>query len=413
MPVSVQCDELQPGMTLYEPVIHRDRVMLPGGKVLTKADIGVLRRRFPDLCVRVGNPVLDDKVEFDDDRRNREVAETVRNTITEAMSDVGKRFSRHASVAKVDFRAIHAAIDEIMKYLASNPVSAALIARAMSGNDYLAERTGNVFYLGMLLGCAARGYISEERQRQSKARGLQSNVTMDLTPLGLGLLFMDLGLMSHKKLFKAGHALTKEDLRTIRDHPEASAEMLPESFSAAARAVVRSHHENCDGTGYPNGLPADKIHVLARVARIVDAYEAATAGDVFENARSPVRALWEMTSGPYRRFYDPKLMKVFARLIQPFPITAKVEMDDGRRAVVARYNRANPFQPMASIAYDADNRLLPRSELTDPIPLDPAKGLRIKSYLGEDVSYLYDDAQAHRQAAAPEQPQDLLDAFYP
>ena len=40
---------------------------------------------------------------------------------------------------------------------------------------------------------------------------------------------------------------------------------------------ARSHHENYDGTGYPDGKKGDEIPFLARIIRVADAYDAMTS----------------------------------------------------------------------------------------------------------------------------------------
>ncbi len=413
MPIAIQCKELEPGMRLFEPVVYNDRVMLPGGKALTREDVDVLRRRFPDLHVRIGDPILDERLDFDDDKHDREVAETVRERISQTMAEVDSRYAEQASLKGVDFQSIKAAVSEIMKYIESNPVSAALVSKTFAGESFLADHTGNVFYLSMLLGCAARTYISQERQKHSKARDLRSSLTMDLTPLGLGAMFMDLGLVPFRHLYQSDGELSHEDWRGIRQHPLTGAEPLPENFSAAARMIIRSHHERFDGSGYPQGLSGDKIHVLARVIRIADAYVTATEKDVHGQAMSEVRALWEMSLGPNRRFYDRELIGIFAGLIQPFPIGAKLRLKDGRRAVVVKYNKTNPFRPIVVIAYDKDGNKLSPEKLREPEPLDPRYGLEINSYAGEDLSYLHNGAAEYAPLRVPPQPQTLFDTSYP
>ncbi len=400
-------------MTLFEPIIWRDRVMLPGGKALTPDDINILRRRFPDLHIRVGDPVLDETVEFEDEGHNKRIAQAVRERITETFSHVDSKFARHTSLARIDFRAIRTAVDEIGKLLASDPPSAALISRAWDSGSFLSHHTGNVFYLSMVLGTNTKAYVSQERLRQSKARELHASVTTDLVPLGLGVLFMDVGLLGCKELLKKGGELTRDEVKTLRNHPAAAADLLPANFSSAARVIVRTHHENTLGSGYPNKLPGGKLHVLSRIVRIADAYDAATAKDVFPQARSPVRALWEMYAGPMRHYYDPELMKAFIKIVQPFPISTKLELEDGRFAVVVQNNRQNPFAPIASIAYGPDGKPLPEDQLAPPQPIHPSENLRIKSFDDEDMSFLYGGPTGKPDPVPPDKPQTVFDLFYP
>jgi HD-GYP domain-containing protein (c-di-GMP phosphodiesterase class II) len=277
-----------------------------------------------------------------------------------------------------------------MAYLASNPPTAAVVARCLDTGNYLCTHTGNVFYLSMLLGSAVLDYLISERRKHAGAEVVKSRSTTDLTPLGLGAMVMDLGLLPHQDLLASGRQLNEDESDALRIHPLAGAQILPETFSPLARTIVRTHHENMTGTGYPSQLPAEKVHPFARIIRITDAFSAATSADgAYKGVKSPARALWEMAVGPFKRFYDRTLMSRFAQLIQPFPIGAKLRLEDGRYAAVVKYNRRNPFLPTVVVAFDAEDRPLPPEKLEKPVNLATRPDLRIASFRGEDLSYIY------------------------
>ena len=389
MPLLLRCDELEPGMRLSEAIIHGGRRLLTGGKTLTHADVDSLRSRYPELSVRVVDPILDNIVGFEDDSREREVAVTAQRKISRTMSDVSRRFSSRMSITAMDVNAIHNSVTEVMDYLRKNPVSSVLLSHAADASSYLVEHAGSVFYLSMILGCAVRDYIDAERRRRAQCRWLDYRISTDLLPLGLGAMVADLGMFPLQHLFAGDQPLSEDDRQAIREHPGASADMLPSDFPPIARAIVRTHHESFDGSGYPGGMKGDRIHIFTRIVRIADAYDAATATHVYREAKSAARAVWEMSVGPYSRFYDPVLMKVFTRLIQPFPIGAKLRLRDGRYAVVVRYNRQDPFKPTVVIAFDANGKRLPDSKLEGPLSLAEQHSLRIQSFGDEQLSYLY------------------------
>jgi len=389
MPLLIPTDELRPGMQLVEPLVSGGQVWMQNGRPLTETDVENLRRRFPDLAVRVADPLLDNAVKFEDDSREREVAVLAQRRVSECMSQVGQRFSNRTSPQEVDFNAIQAALRELMVHLEKNPVTAALVVRCMDSSGYLGLHTGNVFYLSMLLGAAALHLVIAERKKVAWARDVRSTFTQDLTPLGLGVLLMDFGLIPHQHLLLKKEPLTPPERQVLLDHPQAGAEMLPSNINAVSRMIVRTHHENYAGSGYPKKLPREKLDIFSRIVRIADAYDAATSDGVFSEARSPARVLWEMTCGPYRRFFDPELMAIFARLIQPFPIGAKLRLSDGRYAAVVKYNRKHSFDPTVVIAFDANNQPLPREQLEGPFQLSERPELRIASLLGEDLSFIY------------------------
>ena len=126
-----------------------------------------------------------------------------------------------------------------------------------------------------------------------------------------------------------------------------------------------------------------------------------------------MRALWEMTYGPYRKFYDPVLMKVFASIIQPFPIGAKLVLADGRTAVVVKYNRKSPFQPTVVIAFDADGRRVPADKLEAPVNVGEGNDLRLESYGAEDLRYVAEMSTIEATATERGKFGDLMEAVFP
>ena len=415
MPIVLRSEELHKGMRLAEALVVRGQVMFAAGRELVAEDIDILKRRFPKAVMRIGDPVLDDVVDFEDDSHEREVANTVQSQIAGAMSEVRQRFAMRASFADLNFHVVHETVAQVIEYLRANPVTAVLLGKNLQSESYLADHAGNVFYLSMILGTVVREYVAAERNRQSMARELQSDHAMDLTPLALGSMLLDVGMLPLEELYKLERPLTEEEQKAVRQHPIVGATRLPENMSPLAKMVVRTHHENYDGSGYPGGLAKEKLHIFTRIVRIVDAYDAATASHVYQEAKTPARALWEMSAGPYRRCFDPMLMKVFARLIQPFPIGTKLRLADGRYAVVVRYNRKNSFMPHVIIAFDQNDNRLPNEQLIGPLNLEDHRGLRLDACGEEDLSYLHEANAALNDKEPPKERllTSLFEAAFP
>jgi HD-GYP domain-containing protein (c-di-GMP phosphodiesterase class II) len=411
MPVIVDCANLQPGMRLAEAIITRGRVMFAGGRELSADDIAILQRRFPKLTVRVGDPVLDDLIDFEDDSRDREVALAVQQRIGEAMAGVHEKFGGRAMLSGLNFAVVHQAVQEVIEFLQENPVSAMLLSHSVDEGAYLSEHAGNVFYASMLMGSLVREYIVRERRRLSVARELPHDHVVDITPLGLGAMFADIGMLPLKHLLDLAEPLTEEQRAAVLRHPIEGANALPDEFSPLARMIVRTHHENYNGTGYPAGLAREKLHIFTRIVRIADAFDAATTPQLYRDAKSPARVIWEMTVGPYRGFYDPYLMKMFARMIQPFPIGAKLKLACGRYGVVARYNHKNPFEPYVILAFDHYGHRLPDSELAGPFRLGERYEWRVVSFGDEDLSYIY--STRPQECSMPDEPGTVFEALYP
>jgi len=114
-------------------------------------------------------------------------------------------------------------------------------------------------------------------------------------------------------LLKPG-ALDDDDWALIRQHPLWGEELLKgvEGF-ALAREIARWHHENWDGSGYPDRLCGEAIPFAARIVRVVDVYDALRSERPYKPAWPVDRALEELRAMRGTGL-DPDLVDVFLRL---------------------------------------------------------------------------------------------------
>jgi len=118
----------------------------------------------------------------------------------------------------------------------------------------------------------------------------------DLETLRLGALLHDIGKigLSDEVLRKPG-PLTPDEYEAIKQHPAIGARILRTvPFLVRHLPIVELHHERPDGKGYPHGLFADQIPVLARIVHVVDAFDAMTSARAYRPARSAADALQEL-----------------------------------------------------------------------------------------------------------------------
>jgi putative nucleotidyltransferase with HDIG domain len=72
--------------------------------------------------------------------------------------------------------------------------------------------------------------------------------------------------------------LTAEEWTIMKTHPVVGEEMLKHiDFLVPVLPLVRHHHENWDGTGYPDGLAGSQIPIGARIIAVCDAFDAMTS----------------------------------------------------------------------------------------------------------------------------------------
>jgi hypothetical protein len=81
-----------------------------------------------------------------------------------------------------------------------------------------------------------------------------------------------------------------------------------------ARTVARSHHENWDGSGYPDHLAGDATPLAARIVHLVDVFDALRAVRPYKEAWPLDRAVAEIDARSGEMF-DPDLVREFLRLV--------------------------------------------------------------------------------------------------
>jgi len=107
--------------------------------------------------------------------------------------------------------------------------------------------------------------------------------------------------------------LTAEERITMRTHVLRSAELVQTAarLRGLVQAMIRHHHENFDGSGYPDGLSGDEIPVGARIIMIADTIDAMTTDRPYRRAMTLARALEELEKHAGSQF-DPRLVQVVA-----------------------------------------------------------------------------------------------------
>jgi HD-GYP domain-containing protein (c-di-GMP phosphodiesterase class II) len=100
-----------------------------------------------------------------------------------------------------------------------------------------------------------------------------------LPDLATGLFLQDIGKLAlPPRLVHKEGPLAPDEWELMTQHPLLGLELLrDDSIPGGAKAVVRSHHERWDGSGYPSGLVGEEISLFARIAAVADVFDAVTS----------------------------------------------------------------------------------------------------------------------------------------
>ena len=113
--------------------------------------------------------------------------------------------------------------------------------------------------------------------------------------------------------------LEPDEFELIKYHSTLSAEIISkfEKYSYLA-PIVKAHHENFDGTGYPDGLKGEEIPFLARILALSDVFDALTTRRIYRAAFSLEETLNIMEK--MKNKFDPKLFEKFKKFISKYGI---------------------------------------------------------------------------------------------
>jgi putative two-component system response regulator len=117
--------------------------------------------------------------------------------------------------------------------------------------------------------------------------------------------------------------LSVPDWERVKRHPQLGADIIGEHddpLLKLARELALTHHENYDGSGYPQGLKGGAIPWGGRVMAIVDSFEAMTSTQFYRDALPVERAAGEIGRASGTRF-DPKLVDALKKAL---PMMQKV-----------------------------------------------------------------------------------------
>lgn len=116
--------------------------------------------------------------------------------------------------------------------------------------------------------------------------------------------------ISNRFINKKG-ALTATDWAIIKQHTRKAIELLsPLNLSSNILSYIEHHHENFDGTGYPEGLEGNQIPLGARIIAVSDSYDSMTSNRPYRKPLSKEEAQKELLKWAGKQF-DPNLVSAF------------------------------------------------------------------------------------------------------
>lgn len=127
------------------------------------------------------------------------------------------------------------------------------------------------------------------------ALGISQNLNRDeVIKLGIAGLLHDIGMKKiDEYIIKKNNKLTLEELDTIHQHPKYSVEIVKHNQILDPYIIdaIMHHHENQDGSGYPDSLYKNRISEFASILSIADVFDALTNTRSTREAYNSFKAL--------------------------------------------------------------------------------------------------------------------------
>jgi HD-GYP domain-containing protein (c-di-GMP phosphodiesterase class II) len=185
----------------------------------------------------------------------------------------------------------------------------------------------------------------------------------DLMPVALSGLLHDIGnaKIDNAILFKPTR-LTPDELEEMKQHTIIGYNLLKNvaAINEGVKLSAFQHHEREDGSGYPNGIKGDQIHLYSKIVTIADIFHAMSSNRSHKKAVSPYQVLDQLFSESFGKL-DPAMVQTFINKVTQFHNGVLVKLSDGRIGEIVFSDRSNPTRPWVNVNGQIINLTLQRS----------------------------------------------------
>jgi HD-GYP domain-containing protein (c-di-GMP phosphodiesterase class II) len=266
-------------------------------------------------------------------------AQVAVQALSQGIDDI---FDNIVQGGSLDMVKVKKSIEPMIDSISRNPDACIWLARMKQEDHYTYQHS-----LGASIWAVALG----------RQLGLPKS---DLRSLAIGGLLFDVGKLGVEPgLLKSDQPLSDDEFQQVRNHVKLGVEMIQGTglMNQDVIDMITYHHERHDGSGYPEGLRGDDIPIFARIAAIVDCYDAITSHRSYARAIPPstaIKMLYEWKDIDFQA----ELVEEFIQAVGIYPAGTLVELSTGEVAVVVAEYRTRRLRPRVMVLLDADKQSL-------------------------------------------------------
>ena len=141
----------------------------------------------------------------------------------------------------------------------------------------------------------------------------------EIAALKAGALLHDIGKLAvPAHIINKPGRLTPVEFEKMKVHTTVGAQILSRvDFPYPVTPIVRHHHEQWDGMGYPDGLKGEQIPITARIISVVDCFDSVREDRPFRRGMTRDEAIAFLLRGSGNHF-DPRVVELFIKHLPRF-----------------------------------------------------------------------------------------------
>ena len=259
----------------------------------------------------------------------------------EAMAAAKLIFTQMLQSGRLDVKLARQTVTPMLDSMMRNPNALIWLARMKQHDAYIFSHALNCSIWGL----AFARHLGLDKEQ--------------IYEVGLGCLLFDVGktTLPLTLLLKPG-PLTPEEWQAVREHVPQGVTILHgmDGITPAILDLVRYHHERFDGSGYLAGLSGAGLPTYAKIAGIVDTYDALVSFRPHAGERPPHEAMRYLFS-LRGSLFQPEVVERFMQVVGAFPTGSVVELNTGAVAVVLAQNPQRLRPRIALVTDEAKRRV--------------------------------------------------------
>lgn len=321
----LRSEELEAGMIVANDVLNKNLdIILNEGFELTAEVIDKVKYSYSELKI----PVYGEKSDYFSRKRIKKVEKFIEE-MTDRLESAMKKLEVDESTS---IKEIENMSYQILDEMKDFKVVFETIANSSNVDAKMYRHSVNVSIIASMIG---------KWMKMGESSILEISKSAILHDIGKTRLPEEL---LHKREY------TKEERFLVNKHPLLGYEILKNisTLSKEVKDGVLTHHERNDGSGFPQGIKADKIPLIGKIVAIAEAFD----NKVYGMKESPVKALEELQRDLFLGKFDPKCAMAFIRNMAIYYEGEDVVLNTGEVATIIKMNYDELGRPLVRVGED-------------------------------------------------------------